>query len=120
MERRNFLAAVSAMALVSCSRDDKRGAPYDPHECPFCVTKKGVCTYCNGTKRCAFCKGTGIRRVVVPNLPERNIAASWYEEQCPFCEGKGVCRYCKGKGTCWACDGTGRIDSWDFFEKANK
>jgi hypothetical protein len=31
-----------------------------------------------------------------------------------------VCRYCKGKGTCWACDGTGRIDSWDFFEKANK
>jgi RecJ-like exonuclease len=118
MKRRNFLAAVSALAIASCAHDEKRAPRYDPHECPFCRMKKGICTYCNGTKKCSFCKGKGKRRIAVADLPEKGITASSYEETCPHCEDKGVCRYCKGKGTCWACDGTGRIESWDFYSKA--
>jgi hypothetical protein len=117
MNRRKFLAAVSGLALVSCARDEKRAPRYDPHECPFCTSKKKICRYCGGSKKCEFCNGTGKRKVSVPNIPAKGIAASGYEETCPHCSGKGVCRYCGGTGKCWACDGTGRIDSWDFYSK---
>jgi DnaJ-class molecular chaperone len=120
MNRRKFLAAVAGGALVSCARDEKRARRYDPHECPFCPLKKGVCRYCNGSTKCEFCNGTGKRKVSVPNLPAKGISASGYEETCPHCGGKGVCRYCGGKGTCWACDGTGKVDSWDYYSKAQK
>jgi RecJ-like exonuclease len=117
MKRRHFLAAAPAVVIASCARDKERGPRYDPKECPFCTTKKGVCSYCRGTKKCTFCGGTGKRKNVVPNLPEENIKASSYEEQCPFCGGKGECRYCKATGVCWACGGSGKIESWDFFSK---
>ena len=125
MKRRSFLAALPALALpaaalVSCARDEKRAPRYDPHECPFCKTRKGTCTYCNGTKKCSFCGGKGRRKLVIPDLPEQNIKPSSYEETCHNCDGKGVCRYCGGKGTCWACGGTGRIESWDFYSKAKE
>ena len=120
MKRRSFLAALSALTLASCARDEKRAPRYDARECPFCTTRKGICTYCNGTKKCTFCNGKGRRKVVVPDLPEQNIKQSSYEEACPYCDGKGVCRYCGGKGICWACDGTGRIESWDFQSKAKE
>ena len=118
MKRREFMAAVSGLALVSCARDEKRAPRYDPRECPFCTPKKGVCSYCNGSKKCEFCSGTGKRTIAVPNLPAKGITASAYEETCPHCNGKGVCRYCGGTGTCWACDGTGKVDSWDFYSKS--
>jgi DnaJ-class molecular chaperone len=117
MKRRHFLATVPGFALVSCVRDEQRAKRYDPHECPFCVTKKGICTYCNGTLKCPLCGGKGKRTTVVPDLPEKGITKSSYEEVCSYCGGNGVCRYCNGKGSCWACGGSGRIESWDFFEK---
>ena len=118
MKRRGFLAAVAGLALVSCARDEKRAPRYDPGECPFCSSKKGVCSYCEGSKKCGFCKGTGKRKIAVPDLPAKGITASEYEETCPHCNGKGVCRYCGGTGSCWACDGTGKVDSWDFYSKS--
>jgi DnaJ-class molecular chaperone len=122
MNRRKFLAAVSAAAFISCAREEKRAPRYDPHTCPFCSfsREKGVCTYCNGSKKCGFCNGTGTRKVVVPDLPAKGIASTGYEEKCPHCGGRGVCRYCNGKGTCWACDGTGKVDSWDFHSKSRE
>jgi hypothetical protein len=118
MKRRDFLASVSLLAAGSCARDDKRGARYDEHDCPFCTTDTGVCTYCKGIKKCAFCKGSGTRKIVVDNRSNDKIKKTTYEEACPFCDGRGICNYCRGKGTCWVCDGTGRIDSWDFYKKA--
>lgn len=120
MNRRKFIAAVSGLVVVSCVRDEKRAPRYDPHGCPFCTSKKGICSYCNGSKKCEFCKGTGTRKIAVPALPSKGISASGYTETCPHCNGKGVCRYCGGSGACWACDGTGRIDSWDFYSKNRK
>ncbi|MBN1130183.1 MAG: hypothetical protein JXA71_14420 [Chitinispirillaceae bacterium] len=116
MKRRHFLATVPGAALISCARDEKRGERYDPRECPFCVTAKGTCSYCKGTKKCQFCHGKGKRVTVVPDLPEKGIAKSRYEEQCPFCGGKGECTYCGGSGSCRVCNGTGRIESWDFYK----
>jgi RecJ-like exonuclease len=120
MKRRHFLASVSLLAVASCSRDGVRYARYDEHECPFCTTKKGTCTYCSGTKECSFCKGTGRRKVVADDRSNDKITKTVYEEACPFCDGKGVCWYCGGKGSCRSCDGTGRIDSWDFYAKEGK
>jgi DnaJ-class molecular chaperone len=120
MDRRSFLAAASALVAASCARDEKRAPRYDDHECPFCTQNKGVCSYCNGTKKCPFCKGIGKRKIVVPDFPDKNIKSTSYEETCVHCEGTGVCRYCKGKGTCWACNGTGRIENWDFYNNNKK
>lgn len=117
MDRRHFIAAAAALALVSCAREEKRAPRYDPHECPFCLPKKGACSYCKGSRKCGFCGGAGKRKVAVPALPSKGIQASGYEESCPHCGGSGVCRYCGGSGACWACDGSGRIDSWDFQSK---
>ena len=120
MKRRDFLASVSLLAAASCSRDGSRKARYDEHECPFCTAKKGACTYCNGEKKCSFCKGSGMRKVVADDRSNDKIRKTVYKEACPYCNGKGVCRYCGGKGTCWACDGTGNIDSWNFYSRARK
>ena len=54
--------------------------------------------------------------VAVPNLPEKKIRKSSYEETCPYCHGKGVCTYCSGSGICATCKGRGRIESWDFLK----
>lgn len=118
MNRRDFLASVSLLAAASCARDGARMPRYDEHECPFCSTDKGTCSYCKGSKKCSFCKGNGKRRVVVDNRLNGNLRNTSYEEPCPFCGEKGVCRYCSGTGVCWACGGTGRIDSWDFYSRA--
>jgi RecJ-like exonuclease len=120
MKRRFFFVAVSALLMVFCAREESRAPRYDAGACPFCTTQKGKCTYCNGTKKCSFCHGKGTRKVVVPDFPDKSIKTAGYEETCPFCEGKGVCRHCNGKGTCWACSGTGRIESWDFYGKAKE
>jgi DnaJ-class molecular chaperone len=120
MNRRHFLAAVPGIAVLTCAREERRAERYDPHECPFCVVAKGTCTYCKGTKQCSFCKGTGKRVTVIPDLPEKGIRSSSYEEECPYCAGKGQCTYCGGSGVCWACKGSGRIESWNFYSKGKK
>ena len=119
MHWRIFLAVT--LVVGSCAGETSR---YDAKACPFCVMakapllQKGACTYCNGTKKCSYCKGLGKRTVVVPDLPQSDIKKSSYTEVCPHCNGTGVCQYCKGTGLCWACDGSGHIDSWDFYRKA--
>lgn len=120
MKRRDFLASISLLAASSCSRKESRHVRYDEHECPFCTGKKGVCTYCKGTRKCAFCKGVGVRKTVADDRGNDKIRKTVYTEGCAYCGGKGTCHYCSGKGTCWACDGTGRIESWNFFSKARK
>jgi RecJ-like exonuclease len=120
MKRRTFFAAASALATTSCARMDKRAPRYDASECPFCSVKPGVCSYCNGTKKCSFCGGSGIRKTGTPTIAEAGIKKTSYEEKCPYCKGTGVCRYCQGTGKCWACDGTGKVTSWDFYEKYQK
>jgi hypothetical protein len=120
MKRRSFLAAAPALAAASCARMDQRAPRYDETECPFCVPKPGTCFYCQGTTRCTFCDGKGVRQTGTPNIPSDGIAKASYEEKCPYCEGSGVCRYCKGSGICWACDGKGRVESWDFYDKYMK
>jgi DnaJ-class molecular chaperone len=116
MKRRSFLTAVPAITLLSCAREERRAKRYDEHECPFCTTKKGVCSYCKGTKKCSFCGGKGKRTTVVPEFPDKKINKSSYEETCPYCHGKGVCTYCNGSGICATCKGSGRIESWDFLK----
>jgi RecJ-like exonuclease len=120
MKRRLFLSALSALAVGSCARSEKRAERYQPSECPFCSTKSGVCSYCQGETKCTFCGGSGKRTTKVPELPAEGIAASQYEEECTYCKGSGTCRYCKGSGKCWACGGDGKVESWDFYEKYRK
>ncbi len=121
MKRRNFVAAIPALAIASCNpRLDERKSRYDEKECPFCSTNPGTCTYCNGTGECSFCKGTGKRKTSTKNYPERSITPLEYEEECPYCKGTGKCRYCDGVGKCWVCKGTGRIEDWNFQEMYSK
>lgn len=115
MKRRNFLTALSALPLVSCSpRLDQRSKRYDEKECPFCTPTPGSCDYCSGTGNCSFCNGTGKRVTSTKNFPERGIEQVEIEEDCPYCGATGKCRYCDGVGKCWACKGNGKIESWDF------
>ncbi len=121
MKRRMFVASLPALALVSCNPNlDKRKQRYDEKECPFCSTNHGVCSYCNGTKKCSFCDGEGKRKTSTKNYPERGIEQLEYEEECPYCKSSGSCRYCDGVGKCWACKGTGKIETWDFYEQHTK
>lgn len=121
MKRRNFVASLSALALISCNpRLDERKKRYEEKECPFCSPNPGVCGYCDGKGKCSFCKGTGKRVTSTKNYPERGIKQLEYEEECPFCKGTGKCTYCDGVGKCWACKGDGKIESWDFFEQHQK
>lgn len=118
MKRSNFIASLSALALISCNpRLDKRKKRYDEKECPFCSLEPGECNYCNGTGKCTFCQGTGKRVTSTENYPLRGIEKLKYENDCPYCKGSGSCKYCDGVGKCWACKGTGRIESWDFYEQ---
>ena len=117
MKRRKFIAYFPFLAAISCNpRMDKRMARYDEKECPFCTPKPGVCSYCNGSTKCTFCKGTGKRKTSTTNYPKRGIERLEYEEECPYCKGSGKCRYCDGVGKCWACKGTSKIDNWDMLK----
>jgi RecJ-like exonuclease len=109
--------ALALVSLSSCARMDQREARYNPKQCPFCTQNPGVCFYCNGSKKCSFCKGTGTRTTVSPPIAESNLSQASYQEKCPYCKASGVCRYCDGVGKCWACKGTARIESWDFYEQ---
>jgi DnaJ-class molecular chaperone len=116
-----LLGFVFALMLVSsCARDEQRKPAYNPKQCPFCTTNPGMCTYCNGAKKCAFCKGTGTRTTTTKSFLREGIQPVTYTEKCPFCHGSGVCRYCEGTGKCWACKGTALVESWDFFHEAVK
>ncbi|MFP4418731.1 MAG: hypothetical protein ACOC4C_01155 [Fibrobacterota bacterium] len=118
MKRRNFVASLAALAAASCARTDTRRARYDEKECPFCSKNSGTCSYCQGSRKCNFCNGTGVRKTSTTNIPDQNIKGVSYEEECPYCKGSSECRYCDGVGECWACQGTGQIQSWDFQKKA--
>ncbi|MHA1584046.1 MAG: hypothetical protein ACTSVU_03680 [Promethearchaeota archaeon] len=48
------------------------------------------CMNCNGTGRCPFCHGTGMRNY-------RGIGTT-SKRKCDICHGTGVCRVCRGKG----------------------
>ena len=118
MRRRNFVASLSSLALISCNpRLDERKKRYDEKECPFCSIEPGKCSYCDGTGKCSFCKGTGKRVTSTENYPLRGVEQLKHEDDCPYCKGSGSCKYCDGVGKCWACKGTGRIESWDFYEQ---
>jgi DnaJ-class molecular chaperone len=95
---------------------DLREPPYDPHQCPLCTPKPGVCNDCRGSGRCTFCNGTGTRKTSTRSLASEKINDVTYKEKCPYCGGTGVCRYCQGSGTCWACNATGRVEDWSFLE----
>ncbi|MCU0608746.1 MAG: hypothetical protein MUF22_03130 [Chitinispirillaceae bacterium] len=114
MKRRILFALAISLMIGSCARMEERSPRYDEHQCPFCVGAKGVCTYCEGSKKCRYCRGMARRTVVVPDLPQSGIKKTSYTEQCPHCTG-GACRHCQGTGVCRTCKGTGRIDSWDFY-----
>jgi RecJ-like exonuclease len=120
MKRRNFVAALSALAAASCARVDNRQARYNPRECPFCSTRSGVCGYCNGKTACTFCSGTGVRKTSTKNVPDPSFKQVEYEEECPYCGGSGACKYCDGVGKCWACHGTGEIEDWNFQQTAKQ
>jgi RecJ-like exonuclease len=117
----NFcIALVAALMITSCARMDQRAERYNPKECPFCTTKPGTCTYCEGTGKCSFCEGTGKRVNSTKNMPDPEIKKLDYEIPCPFCKATGTCRYCDGKGKCWVCKGTAKIESWEFYEQFKK
>lgn len=119
MKRRNFLVSLPVSCAVACNpRMEKRAKRYDEKQCPFCIVNPGVCSYCRGSGKCGYCGGTGKRKTSTMNYPDRKIEQVVYEEECPFCKGSGACRYCDGVGKCWACSGTGRIDDWNFYERA--
>lgn len=52
-----------------------------------------ACPFCNGSGRCANCKGTGIRLV----------RKGWFSferlKACKACTGTATCQLCVGKGT---------------------
>jgi RecJ-like exonuclease len=112
-----FAACVVAVMALSCvPRMEERAPRYDQTQCPFCLEKPGTCTYCDGSKLCSFCKGTGERKTIVIDIPDEGIkGGAAYHEQCPYCKGKKTCRYCEGQGKCWACKGDGKIKNWDYF-----
>lgn len=121
MMYRNLVIVSLIMFLgISCAREEKREARYDPHECPVCKYEKGACIYCESTKKCNFCDGTGKRHTVVPKLPGESAVPQTIIENCPFCKSTGNCTYCLSKGVCWACDGSGKVDSWDFLRGRKK
>ena len=111
---------IASILSPSCARMDQREARYDEKACPFCSTNKGVCSYCEGTKKCTFCDGTGTRTTVSPAIESEGIKRSSYEEKCPYCKGTGVCRYCEGSGKCWACEGSAQAGDWKFYERMKK
>lgn len=118
MIRTVALALLLATMLFSCANFEQRSPRYDAHQCPICQNATGgVCTYCNGTKQCMFCKGKKERRTAIPNRTGPGIKKITYTmNPCPYCEGTGVCTYCKGNGKCWTCNGAGKVtDSWDFL-----
>jgi RecJ-like exonuclease len=110
-------ALVVGGSFTSCARMEAREPRYNASACPFCSLKPGVCSYCEGTKKCTFCNGTGKRHTVSPAVPEENVKGGEYTEACPYCKGTGVCRYCDGKGFCWACGGSGKSGDWDFYSR---
>ncbi len=115
---KTIVAALALMsALWSCTRYEQRDARYHEHECPVCqAATKGVCTYCNGSKECMFCKGRKVRHTVIPNRTEGGLKPGAYSAPCTYCSETGVCRYCKGSGKCWTCAGTGKVDAkWEFL-----
>jgi hypothetical protein len=120
MNRRKFLAGMTALAAVSCSRMDRRAPRYDEKQCPFCTTSPGTCSYCAGTKKCTFCGGTGKRKTVWTDMPEEKISSGSYPEQCPYCKGTGTCRYCNGGGKCWACKGKATVTGWNFYDESKQ
>ena len=120
MHRRNVLTAVSAIALGSCARLEKRRDRYDQTDCPFCVPKEGECSYCGSSGKCSYCDGKGVRTTTTKQMAQGSIKNVEYKEDCPFCKATGQCRYCAGVGKCFACKGTGTIDNWDFQEKAKQ
>ena len=116
---RSVLTLVTFMALfTSCARFDQRAPRYDVHQCPICQnTTGGVCTYCEGIKKCMFCNGQKVRKTVIPNRTGPGIKKiSYIMKPCPYCNGTGVCTYCEGTGKCWTCNGTGKVsDDWTFL-----
>ena len=116
-----FSAVLFMMMLlcISCSRPEKRAARYDQTACPICKNvTNGTCSFCKGSKKCMYCKGTGIRKEVSPNYSEEDIRPFFYQEPCPYCNGTGVCTYCNGSGKCWACNGTEKVaGDWDCLNR---
>ena len=113
-----LFCCLMALALTSsCARMDRLGAHYDAKQCPFCSLDKGKCSYCEGSKKCLYCGGTGKRVAVSPRIAEENVKGGSYNDACAFCAGKGVCTYCEGKGACWACKGTAEAGDWNFFQR---
>jgi len=115
-----FAVAFMVFLTISCvPRMDEREPRYNPKECPFCLTHKGLCTYCDGTAKCTFCNGTGMRTTVSPETNIENpMRKQEYTDTCVFCNGSGVCRYCKGDAKCWVCDGSTEVDTnWSFFQR---
>jgi DnaJ-class molecular chaperone len=53
--------------------------------------ERGVktCPWCNGSRRCSKCDGTGERAVRTRILRLRRVV------DCPSCAGTGVCQLCK-------------------------
>ena len=108
---RSIAVIVTIMVVcMSCSRPEQRAARYEPTACPICNNiTNGDCSYCQGTKKCMYCKGAGERHVFSPNFSEEDINRFDYEESCPYCNGAGTCTYCNGSTKCWACNGTAKV-----------
>jgi hypothetical protein len=117
MNRIYLVTVLSALAVLSCARMEKRGSHYNPAQCPFCVVNPGKCDNCAATGKCSFCNGTGVRKTSTAGITDEKFKTVNYEEKCSFCAGTGVCKYCGGNGKCKFCKGTAHVESWDFFEQ---
>jgi len=75
-----------------------------PNQCPIC-SGSGAIQVPQGTRRCAYCYGTGIHHDRRGH--RRNLT-------CQVCGGKGSVRVSEPVQTCAACAGTGRNWSNEF------
>jgi hypothetical protein len=119
MFRISIIITSLMVVLISCARFEKRAPRYDQTQCPICQAKNnGVCSYCNGTKKCMFCNGEKERLTVIPNRTAPGIKQGSFKTPCPYCNGTGICTYCEQSGKCWVCQGSGKVGTtWDFLNR---
>jgi hypothetical protein len=113
-------AAQFALAAAERALLDALQAKRKP--CPDCDGKgviEVVCKACEGSGRCAKCKGVG--RLPNPFRTNRTIAERGIlgddSVSCVSCGGTGTCRHCKGTGKveqpCSTCKGRGFVEKKD-------
>lgn len=129
-ERKQEYLKAAAACLIACDKKDiyakhvkgklLNAAEFegdlkgDCQQCSGKGSKGRRCYVCNGSGRCASCKGTG-------QLVKMGFDRSNGTKTCHKCNGDGICNKCRGEGSfnekCLICSGTGKAFSKEIAER---